>query len=135
MKRWTVVYGFLLIANFAGCARAGTIALSYSGTIDSVVDASVVGLPSINFPPVPVGSSFSGTVGYDSTSPRTGGGTGCAFYYNLAPYLSSLTVNGLNFGIAQPGYGNPGMHVVSQEAGFGFSGVTIDIQPITLPTG
>jgi hypothetical protein len=135
MKRVVVFLGLVLAQNFVTSARADMLLLSYSGTIDSVVDASTLGEPPINFTPIPVGSSFSGTFTYNSNSPQTGGGLGFASYDNLAPAIGSVTINGNTFTTTNPGFANPSIHIISKESGNSISGVAISTQPISLPAG
>jgi hypothetical protein len=82
-----------------------------------------------------VGSPFVGTVTYDPTVPRSAGGLGFAYYYDLGPNRRiAVKVNGLPFGTA-PGATNTAARVFSAEANVGFSGVDFSTQPITLPPG
>lgn len=118
---------FVCIAN----VHAAPITFKFVGTIDSIVDASAVGEPSIAFTPAPVGSSFSGTITYDVNSPATDGGTGYTRYLDLVSSSASLTLNGSHFASVDTIDGA----VTSEEAGFGFSGTSFSSQPISLPAG
>jgi hypothetical protein len=119
----------LLLVIQAANLQAAELTLNFSGTIKSVVDASDVDLPSIDFDPAPVGSPFSGTITYDTDSPLTSSRTGFARYLDLLSSSGSLTVNGFHFATT----GSVSAMVVSQEANFGFSGVNLINQPLTLP--
>jgi hypothetical protein len=134
-KRLVVLLGAFLALSLVTRARAEVITFNYSGTIDRVVDADNAALPTINFTPIPAGSLFSGSFSYNASAPQTGGGTGYARYTDLTPLTDSVTINGFNFATANPGPLNTVLQVVSQEAGFGFSGANIGTQPITLPAG
>jgi hypothetical protein len=135
MKRLIVLLGVVLALTFVAGAGAETITLSFSGTIDRVVDEGSVEKP-INFTPIPVGSSFNGVFTYNSNAPQTGGGTGVAAYYDLAPANGSVTINGFTFATTNPGFANPFLQVISKEiVGDIPSGVAIGTQPILLPVG
>lgn len=112
-------------------ANAAKLVFNFEGTIQSVIDAGTVGGPAIDFTPIPVGSTFSGTYSYDVDSPVTDGGTGYRRYLQLLSSGGSVTVNGYQFDSAALG----GAIVSSQEANFGFSGLSISTQPISLPDG
>ncbi len=131
MIRAVFAMTILLAALVSPHARAGTITLKFAGTIDSVVDAFATGLPPIDFTPIPVGSTFSGTLTYDTSSPQTGGLTGYARYDNLANSAASVTINGHDFAAT----GSVFAAVTSREAGFLHSGTSFANQPIDLPTG
>ncbi len=121
----------LLLAVFVSPASAVQITLRFEGTIQSVVDANAVGAPAINFTPIPVGSTFSGTYTYDSDSPLTNGGTGFKRYTELLSSGGSLNINGFEFLSTGAGFGI----VASQEANFSYSGIAMGTQPIALPEG
>lgn len=121
----------LCLALSAGPARAEVITLQFEGVIESVVDANAVGLPTIDFTPIPAGSPLVGTYTYDTDTPLTNGGTGFKRYTNLLSTDASIAVNGHQFDSAGPG----AAIVVSQEANFSYTGVAISTQPISLPAG
>ncbi|HET6424661.1 MAG TPA: hypothetical protein VFG20_13315 [Planctomycetaceae bacterium] len=129
MIRLLSAMALLLITS--SYSHAEQITLEFEGTIESVVDASEFGLPPIDFTPMPIGSLFSGTYTYDSESPLTNGGTGFKRYVDDFSLSSSVNINGFEF--ASTGAG--GAIVVSQEANFGYSGIALVTQPISLPEG
>jgi hypothetical protein len=121
----------LVLFAYVANVHADPITFKFVGTIDSIVDASAEGEPPIDFTPAPVGSSFSGTITYDVNSPATDGGTGYTRFVDMLSSNSSLTLNGFTFASVEPTEAT----VVSQEAGFGFSGINFSSQPISLPAG
>lgn len=121
----------LLLFMQAANVQAADFTLNFSGTIRSVVDAANVDMPPIDFEPAPVGSPFSGTITYDTDSPLTDGRTGFTRYLDLLSSSGSLTINGFHF--ATGGSNRVTAMVVSQEANFGFSGINLINQPLTLP--
>jgi hypothetical protein len=134
--RICILFSFLVIVLMVGAnGRADIVTLHFSGTIDSVTDASLPTQPPIDFAPIPVGSSFGGTISFNASASPTDGGVGYARYLDLTPSSGSLTANGYQFVASPPGFSNPAMVVVSQEAGFGYSGYNVDTQPISLPAG
>src|SRR5476651_2433887 len=127
-----------LVAVLAAAAPAAAQprTFTFSGHIDSVIDANV-SVDQIAFPPIPVGSTFTGSFTYDPSAPQTGGGNGYKLYYNLAPSgMGSVTANGMTFStVPNPAAANPLIALYSAEAGFGISGLDFSTQPVTLPSG
>lgn len=119
----------LLFAIQVATAQAANVTVSFEGTIRSVVDASTVEMSPIDFHPAPVGSTFSGTMTYDDSSPVTDGGTGYARFLDMLSSSGSLTLNGHTIVTDGPVSAIP----VSAESGFGFSGISYVNQPVTLP--
>ncbi|MBL8851763.1 MAG: hypothetical protein JNG89_18950 [Planctomycetaceae bacterium] len=130
MRRAALFFNLMLLIQVAS-TQAAELVLEFDGVINSVIDNSTEGTPPIDFDPVPVGSLFSGTIVYDTDSPATDGGNGYTRYLDLLTSSSSLTVNGHTFtsGLTT----SVGAIVSSQEAGFGFSGVSFSNQPVSMP--
>jgi len=121
----------LLLAIPVATAQAANVTVNFAGTVRSIIDANDAEAPPIDFQPAPVGSSFSGTITYDDGSAVTDGGTGYARYLNLLSSSGSLTINGHTIVTNGPATAT----TVSGESGFGFSGINLGNQPVTLPAG
>lgn len=139
MIRFVITIALLLTVPVAS-AQAEILTLNFTGKITAVKDASATQpdnpdeLLDLEIPAVPVNSTFSGTITYDTTSPLTDSfRPGFARYLDLLSSSASLTVNSHNF--ATIGATPVSAQVGSEEANVGFSGVNYLNNALKVPTG
>jgi hypothetical protein len=130
----------LAVASLPSPALASElVTFSYFGVIDKVVDQNRSAEPNnnVSFPPIPVGSTFSGSFSFDTSAPRTGGDSSTALYYDLGPQSRlNLVINDLVFQTFSPQPQNPFIQVHAPNPLFNhLSALTVGTQPITLPSG